>query len=34
MVIGAMPKGTMSGVLFGDTKFGPSGAVYSYDPHN
>lgn len=29
-----MPKGVMSGVLFGQTKFGPTGAVYSYDPVN
>ncbi len=29
-----MPKGVMSGVIFGDTKFGPTGSVYSYDPIN
>jgi len=29
-----MPKGIMSGVIFGDTKFGPTGSVYSYDPIN
>ena len=26
-----MPKGVMSGIIFGDLKFGPTGAVYSYD---
>lgn len=29
-----MPKGVMSGVLIGQTKFGPIGSVYSYDPIN
>jgi hypothetical protein len=33
-IVGIMPKGVMSGVIFGDTKFGPTGAVYSYDPNN
>lgn len=26
-----MPKGVMTGVLFGETCFGPTGAVYTYD---
>lgn len=29
-----MPKGVMSGVLIGQTKFAPIGSVYSYDPIN
>lgn len=33
-IVGIMPKGVMSGVIFGDNKFGPTGAVYSYDPNN
>lgn len=29
-----MPKGMMSGVMFGTTTFCPTGSVYSYDPIN
>lgn len=31
---GIMPRGVMSGIMFGDIRFGPTGAVYSYDPVN
>ena len=34
VVKGRMPSGLMTGVLFGDTRFNPTGAVYSYDPIN
>lgn len=34
LIRGIMPKGAMSGVMFGDIRFGPTGAVYSYDPLN
>lgn len=29
-----MPKGGMNGILVGETRFIPSGAVYSYDHYN
>jgi len=29
-----MPSGILNGVVFGETRFGPEGAVYSYDPVN
>lgn len=29
-----MPSGILTGMVFGQTKFGPDGAVYSYDPIN
>lgn len=31
---GRMPSGTLSGMVIGETRFGPDGAVYSYDKMN
>lgn len=29
-----MPKGVITGVIFGETKFNPVESVFSYDPIN
>jgi hypothetical protein len=29
-----MPSGCLTGMVFGETKFGPDGAVFSYDRMN
>lgn len=34
IVKGRQPCGSISGMMFGDTKFLPQGAVFSYDPIN
>lgn len=34
IIKGRQPCGSISGMMFGETKFLPSGAVYSYDPIN
>ena len=34
VVKGRMPMGLMSGVMMGDTHFGPEGACFSFDPIN
>lgn len=34
VVRGRMPSGVLNGMVFGETRFGPDGAVYSYDLQN
>lgn len=34
VIRGRMPSGSLTGMVFGETKFGPVDAVYSYDRMN
>ena len=34
VIKGSIPNGYITGMMFGETKFLPQGAAYSYDPNN